>query len=209
MKFRLFFIIAAFAVSAFFATNASAQYMTQDLIFIKAGYIPVYTVSYEEEGSDDTEIKGFAVQGEYNLNFSGFWMGFGLEYQYTTDDNDGDKVNHSFILPMASIKFAAVGGLYLGGGLSGKYLIATGEYEGGFKATKKIDLWANGILGYHMPVGEGVFLDLEGRFGWNLTNKQFSEVEVSGGSTYEFDVKNSYDIAFYVGVGFRAPGSNY
>ncbi|MBN2040993.1 MAG: hypothetical protein JW864_13190 [Spirochaetes bacterium] len=208
MKFRLLSFIAAVAAAVFFATNASAQYMTQDLIFVKAGYIPVYTVSYEQEGNDDSEISGFAIQGEYNLNFDGFWLGFGLEYQYMNDDADGEDVNHSFILPMASIKVAAVGGLYVGAGLAGKYLITTGEYEGGVEATKEIDLWANGILGYYMPIGEGVFLDLEGRFGWNITNRQFSEYEM-GGNTYESDVENSYDIGFYVGVGFRAPGSNY
>lgn len=92
--------------------------------------------------------------------------------------------------------------------MSGKYLIAAESDNDGSKPKKKIDLWANGILGYHVPVGEGVFLDLEGRFGWNLTNKQFSETELNN-ITLKADPKNAYDIAFYVGVGFRAIGSNY
>ncbi len=208
MKFKMLSIIAGIALIAAFSGSADAQFMTQDLVFLKVGYIPTYTVTYDEKGIDDSELKGFAIQGEYNLNFSGFWMGFGLEYQYITDDSDSEDVHHSFLLPMASVKVAAVGGLYLGAGLSGKYLIATGEYDDGGKVKKDIDLWANGILGYNMPVAEGVFLDFEGRFGWNLTNRQFSEYEV-GGTTNDVKNKNAYDIAFYVGVGFRAPGASY
>ena len=212
MKFKIFSIFAALAMVICFSFGASAQYMTQDVIFLKAGYIPVYNVTFNEKDGnkpEDSESRGFAVQGEYNLNFNGFWLGFGLEYQYTKLDLDNQKnIANQFILPMASIKIAAVGGLYVGGGVSGKYLIATEADSSGSEAKKKIDLWANGIIGYHMPIGEGVFLDLEGRFGWNLTNKQFSETEYQS-TTYKSDPKNAYDIAFFVGVGFRALGSNY
>jgi hypothetical protein len=114
---------------------------------------------------------------------------------------------------MVSLKLAALGGLYVGAGLSGKYLIATETVEDDstvpateYEWEKKIDLWANGIIGYYMPIGEAVFLDLEGRFGYNLTNDQFTKYEdVSG----DFDVKSSYDIAFYVGIGTRARASDY
>lgn len=208
MKLKIMSVLAAFAMVAAFSLNADAQYMTQDVIFLKAGYIPVYNVSYDEEGDDwpDLESRGFAIQGEYNLNFSGFWLGFGMEYQYTKVDLENSKnIANQFILPMASIKVAAVGGLYVGGGIAGKYLIATEKNEE-YEAKKKVDLWANGILGYHTPIGEGLFLDLEGRFGWNLTNKQFSEYE-NVSETYK--MKNAYDIAFYAGIGFRALGSNY
>ena len=208
MKFKIFSLVFILALCVAFATNANAQYMTQDLIFIKAGYIPNYTVTVDEENADDYELKGFALQGEYNLNFSGFWLGFGMEYQYMTEDSTGEEYNHSFILPMASVKVAAVGGLYLGGGLAGKYLISTEEYAGGYTAKKNIDLWLNAIMGYHLPIGEGIFLDFEGRFGWNLTNNQFSEFETSAGDM-EVELKNAYDMTFFVGVGFRAPGSNY
>ena len=210
MKLKMFSVLAAFALVAAFSFSANAQYMTQDVIFLKAGYIPVYTVAFDEESIDnDLEGSGFGIQGEYNLNFDGFWLGFGLEYQYITIKGmeSGDKdTKHGFLLPMASIKVAAVGGLYVGGGLSGKYLIQTEEFTGGAEAKKNIDLWANGILGFHTPIGEGIFLDLEGRFGWNLTNKQFSEYK---DSTEKYDMKSAYDIAFYAGVGFRAVGSNY
>ncbi len=210
MRFKTFSILAALAFVISFSAIASAQYMTQDVIFVKFGYIPTYTVSYENKAIDDLEARGFALQGEYNLNFSGFWMGFGLEYQYIimkgSENGQGRKdTNHSFILPLVSIKIAAVGGLYVGGGISGKYLIAT-ESSSGIKAKKDIDLWLNPIIGYHMPIGEGIFLDLEGRFGWNLTNRQFSETEPY---IQKYNMKRAYDIAFYVGVGFRAMGSNY
>ncbi len=208
MKFKIFSVLIGLAMIAAFTVKADAQYMTQDLIFIKVGYVPLYTVTPKAAGSDDIEIKGFGVQGEYNLNFSGFWMGFGLEYQYMIQDvKNGDDYTHSFLIPEVSIKFAAVGGLYLGAGVSGKYLIATKEISG-VSAAKKIDLWANGILGYHMPIADGVFFDLEGRFGWNITNKQFSEWKTPSG-TQTGDLKNAYDLGFYAGIGFRAPGSNY
>ncbi len=213
MKLKVLSVLAALAIVAAFSFNANAQYMTQDVVFVKAGYIPVYNVSFKEyQGNkpDDAELKGFALQGEYNLNFSGFWLGFGMEYQYTKLDLDNEKnTAQQFILPMASIKVAAVGGLYVGGGVSGKYLIASESEADGTKYDKKIDLWVNGIIGYHVPIGEGLFFDLEGRFGWNLTNKQFSSGEDSAGTSFTTKPKNGYDIAFYAGIGFRAIGSNY
>lgn len=215
MKFKIFSIFAALAMVICFSFGASAQYMTKDLILIKAGYIPAYIVTFNEKDNitpKDAEMKGYAGQAEYNLNFDRIWLGFGLEYQYQTLKKNSDynkKSHHQFIIPMASFKFNAVGGLYLGAGLAGKYLIATQEFDTyGSKFDKKIDLWANGILGYYVPVGEGVFLDFEGRFGWNLTNKQFSKGTSSSGN-FETDPKYAYDIAFFVGVGFRALGSNY
>jgi hypothetical protein len=223
MKLRILSVLAALAMVAAFSLSANAQYMTQDVIFLKGGYIPTYNVTFNEKTypasgaykPNDLEGSGFCAQGEYNLNFNGFWMGFGMEYQYikikgSTNNKDlfNNETKHSFILPMVSFKVAAVGGLYVGAGVAGKYLIATESDNSGSKASKKIDLWANGILGYHVPIGEGVFLDLEGRFGWNLTNKQFSEFKDST-TTNKTDPKNAYDIAFYVGVGFRAIGSNY
>jgi hypothetical protein len=213
MKFRILSVLAALAMVVAFSFSASAQYMTQDVVFIKAGYIPAYTASFKEyEGSKpkDNEFKGAAVQGEYNLNFNGFWLGFGLEYQYDRLDVKNEKnTTYQFIIPMASIKIAAVGGLYVGGGVSGKYLIAADSFSNGSKYDKKIDLWANGILGYHVPIGEGIFFDLEGRFGWNLTNKQFSSGVDASSKTVTLKPKNAYDIAFYAGIGFRAIGSNY
>ena len=65
---------------------------------------------------------------------------------------------------------------------------------------------ANGILGYYTPIGEGIFLDLEGRFGYNITQNQFSKVK---DDSTDYDIKSNYDIAFYVCVGFRAAASDY
>jgi hypothetical protein len=214
MKLRIFSVLAALAMAVAFSFSAEAQYMTQDVVFVKVGYIPTYTISFNDymgQKVDDAEFKGVAIQGEYNLNFNGFWLGFGMEYQYDRlDVKDEKNKTYQFIMPMASLKVAAVGGLYVGAGVSGKYLIAAESDSDGTKYDKKIDLWANGILGYHVPIGEGIFFDLEGRFGWNLTNKQFSSgKDGSTGATMTLDPKNAYDIAFYAGIGFRAIGSNY
>ncbi len=209
MKFKYLAIAGAFLMIFTFANNAHAQYMTtMDLIFLKVGWIPTYIVTYDED-IDDTETTGFAVQGEYNLNFDGFWLGFGVEYQRVVDEGEegADDTTLQFIQPMVSAKLAAVGGLYLGAGVSGKYLFGY-DPEEDYVPTKTIDLWANGILGYYFPVAEFAFITLEGRFGWNLTNNQFSELEV-GNSTVDVKTKSAYDMAFYVGIGTRAPGTSY
>ena len=206
-------LLAVLAVVAFvfaFSYGAQAQTMTTDIVFLKVGYVPVSLASFDEVDMDDLESRGFAIQGEYNLNFDGIWVGFGLEYQRLKAEMDGDYGHiNQFIQPMISAKYAALGGLYIGAGLSGKYLIATEKFEdtsGEYEWEKKIDLWANGILGYYTSIGEGVFLDLEGRFGYNLTQNQFSKVK-DDPDTYDID--SNYDIAFYVGVGFRAAASDY
>lgn len=207
---KLFAVLAVFAFVFAFSFGAQAQTLTTDIVFLKVGYVPISLTSFDIPGQDDMESKGFAIQGEYNLNFDGFLLGFGLEYQRLKSEVDGE-IGHfnQFIQPMISAKYAALGGLYVGAGLSGKYLIATEKVKdpsGEFEWEKKIDLWANGILGYYMPIGEGVFLDLEGRFGYNLTKKQFSKVK---DEPEKIDIDSNYDIAFYVGVGFRAAASDY
>ncbi len=236
MKSKSLIFLAVSALLLSFTYNASAQYMTEDLLLFKIGYVPVSPVTFDEGATvngaedttykiDDIESKGIAIQGEYNLIYGNFWFSFGLEYQKQFADafdisytdattslpvtNEAKKFSNDFIIPMISAKFATEGGFYVGAGLSGKYLMSTDKVtisEGEFD--KKIDLWANGILGYHVPVAEGIFLDVEGRFGYNITNKQFEKMETATNS-YEFKPKNAYDVAFYVGVGVRPRGSLY
>ncbi|MDI9425019.1 MAG: hypothetical protein QM472_09280 [Spirochaetota bacterium] len=205
---KLFAVLAVFAFVFAFSFGAQAQTLTTDIVFLKLGYIPLSNTNYKDY-SEDLESRGLAIQGEYNLNFDGFLLGFGLEYQRLKTEWDGELGHiNQFIQPMISAKYAALGGLYVGAGLSGKYLIATEEMRGsgGAEWQKKFDLWINGIMGYYMPIGEGVFLDLEGRFGYNLTKNQFTKVK---GSSGEYKLNSSYDLAFYVGVGFRTAASDY
>ena len=82
MRFKIISIILAVAIAVCFSQVASAQYMTQDIVFIKAGYVPVYNIGFKDSSNKDLNGMGAAIQGEYNLNFSNFWLGFGLEYQY-------------------------------------------------------------------------------------------------------------------------------
>lgn len=206
---KFYAVLAVLAFVFAFAFGAQAQTMTTDIVFLKVGYIPVSLASYDISGQDDLESSGLAIQGEYNLNFDKVWLGLGLEYQRLKSEFDsGTGHFNQFIQPMASVKFAALGGLYVGAGLSGKYLIATEKVggAGGYEWEKKIDLWANGILGYYTPIGEGIFLDLEGRFGYNLTKNQFSKIK---DVPADYDIDSNYDIAFYVGIGFRASASDY
>jgi hypothetical protein len=221
MRSKLIAVFSALVFVFAFSAAGGAQTLTSDIVFLKVGYIPVGSVEFDDNLMDvnGLDLAGLAIQGEYNLNFDNLWIGFALEYQRLNTEYDiegtTEKFKHcnQFIQPMVSLKLAALGGLYVGAGLSGKYLIATETVEDDstvpateYEWEKKIDLWANGIIGYYMPIGEAVFLDLEGRFGYNLTNDQFTKYEdVSG----DIDIKSSYDIAFYVGIGTRARASDY
>ncbi len=252
MRFKILSLLAVIALLLSFSYNANAQFMTEDLLLLKVGYVPVSPVTfddgvtindfkdsaYTDKGEykiGEIESSGFAVQGEYNLIYDNFWLGFSLEYQriasdsfnYTNTDQinyrevKAKKFNNDFIIPMISAKFAAEGGFYVGAGLSGKYLISSETLEfknsPGLEGTfeKEIDLWANGIIGYHVPVAEGVFLDVEGRFGYNITNEQFTRMKLEDTTTsaypeiWELTPKSAYDITFYVGVGVRPRGSEY
>ncbi len=214
MKVKILAVLAAFTLVFAFAFHADAQMMTTDVVFIKLGYIPSYTVTFDDDytvdgvtqpGSvDDLEASGFAIQGEYNLNLSPLWLGFGVEYQRLIEDSDDDVIQ--FLIPQVTAKFVTGAGFYIGAGLAGKYLIAY-SYEGDDfddqDPDKKIDLWLNGVIGFFMPIAEGVFLDLEGRFGYNLTNSQFESWTVDS-SDVEFSPSSAYDISIYVGIGFRA-----
>lgn len=198
MKVRLLAITAILSVLCLFSTNVNAQTLTSDIVFLKIGYVPIY--SYETEILDtktSSDFHGFGFQGEYNLNFNNFWLGFGLEWQMLYYSKDVDTTIQ-FLTPQISAKFAALGGLYVGAGLAGRFLIASKEAG---DPKKKFDLWINAILGYYLPIGEAVFLDLEGKFGYNLTQQQFKQSGVK--------ISTNYDIAFYVGVGYRATASEY
>lgn len=210
-------LLAVFAVLVFvfaFSAAGGAQMLTSDLVFLKGGYIPVYLAPFDEEGLDEVLSDGFAIQGEYNINLNNFWLGLSLEYQSVkstiqTAAGDSDEFTNAFLVPMISAKLATMGGLYIGAGLSAKYLLTTEEIDtplGLVEFDKEVDVWLNGILGYYMPIGEAVFLDLEGRFGINLTNKQFS---TSDAFTDDLEMGTAYDLAFYVGIGTRARTSNY
>ncbi len=213
MKLKFFVVFIAMAMVFAFSYNADAQ-MTTDVILIRVGYIPMYTVTADEvvreDGSvidddpDDMEHNGYALNGEYNLNMSPVWIGIGLEYQYTIEDENDDIAQ--FIMPQANVKFVTAAGFYVGAGLAGKYMMSysyEGEGDEDVDVDKEIDLWANGIVGIIMPIGEGLFFNLEGRFGYNLTNNQY-ENGSSDNMDYEIKTNSAYDIGIYAGIGFRA-----
>ncbi len=206
MKSKLLLALAAFAMVFGVTAGAQAQYaVTNDVIFVNLGYIPNYTASYDVSGADDLEFMGFAVMGEYNLNLGAVWIGFGLEYQYLVDDEaEGgtEDLKAHFLVPQVNAKFVTGGGLYFGAGLAGKYLVSS-DY-GDNDPDSAIDLWGNVMIGFFTPIAEGVYFNVEGRFGYNLTNQQWGEGETAAGAKYDVDMDSAYDIAVYVGVGFRA-----
>ncbi len=206
MKVKFLSVLAALAMVFTFTLAAQAQYaVTDDVIFLKVGYIPNYTVSFDEAGMSDLEFKGFAGAAEYNINFGMVWLGVGLEYQYVYDNkalNSTDDFTAQFVLPQVNVKFVTAGGLYLGAGLAGKYLVSS-DWSSSYDFDKKIDLWGNAILGYVMPIAEGVYFNVEGRFGYNFTNDQWKEYDQAG-TSYKLKMDSAYDFAIYVGIGFRA-----
>jgi hypothetical protein len=219
MKIKIL-LLAAMAMVLSFSIGASAQTLTPDTIFLKLGYIPAYTIDPKDAANDNVEQTGFAIQAEYNKALMGFmWLGVALEYQRVTSDDftGGAKaLASSFIVPMLSVKFHALGGLYGGLGLSGKYLIGMDKIDfangSSQEYTKKFDVWCNIIVGYYMPIAEAIFFDVEARFGYNLSNKQYSEYKVknppASPQTFKNDINSQFDFVIFVGVGYRASMSD-
>ncbi|MEJ5361381.1 MAG: hypothetical protein WHV26_04900 [Spirochaetota bacterium] len=189
-KLALCILVAAVA---FMTTGLQAQEMTDDVAFLRIGY-QWNTFKVDVPGATDTKLNGVAIEGEYNLNLGGMLLGFALEYAYLSDA-DEKALDYGFLSPMVTLKFLAPGGFYIGPGVSLRYLMSSYLPKGIDEPDSEIDLWVNGVAGYMAPVAEGIYLDVQARFGWNVTKNQF---EPSGS-----EIDKYYDIAFYVGVGTR------
>jgi len=212
MKVKLFAVLAALFMVGAIAIPASAQdAVTNDVIFLRLGYIPNYTFSIEQDDptqDDSFEFTGFAGMGEYNLNLGNFWIAFGLEFQRIEEDVTGDDepLIAQFLIPQVTAKFVTGGGFYLGAGLAARYNLSN-EIDGStVEFDKEVDLWFNGVVGYFMPITEGVYFDIQGRLGFNLTNNQWESGKSDSGKI-EFKTESAYDIAIYVGIGFRGLAS--
>ena len=223
MKTKFMAILAAFTLVFAFSMSAGAQTMlTDDVAFLKLGYSQFTGEANEitsggtvlDDDPGELEGNGYNLQGEYNMNMGNVLIGFGLEYTYMTAETDVDFVFH-WLTPMVSAKFITAGGFYIGAGLAGKYLMGQ-SYESDdpedIEFDKEIDLWVNGMIGFMTPIQEFVYLDIEGRFGYNVTNNQFKDAEFTdGGSSQdaEFDMDSQYDLAIYVGVGYRVAATGF
>jgi hypothetical protein len=205
MKSKMFAIAALVLLIGAVTVPAMSQELTNDVVVLRVGWIPSYTVSFDVENSDDAEFTGFAGMAEYNLNVSPVLIGFGIEYQRVVDDaedaGDDDSIA-GFLIPQVTAKFMAAGGFYIGAGLAGKYLINY-DLGSGVETDKTIDLWVNGVIGYIAMISDGIYLDVMGRFGYNLTNNTWDELE-SSGYKLETKAKSAYDLAIYVGIGFKS-----
>ncbi len=218
MKTKVLAIFAAVVLVCAFTVNAGAQTMlTDDVAFVKLGY-SMMTVKYDEEGVEDIDGNGFNLQGEYNMNLGGVMLGFGLEYTYMPAESEYDvgteKFKFHYLTPMVSAKFITAGGFYLGAGLAGKYLVGQ-SYDGDAESSEydqEIDLWANAVIGFMTPIQEFVYIDIEARFGYNLTNNQFKKGEYDTGSSivdFDYAMNSQYDIAFYAGIGYRVAATGF
>jgi tetratricopeptide (TPR) repeat protein len=177
--------------------------LAQD-IFLKIGYIPAYRTTFNKYKSlavNDIELNGFALQAESNIYISGIWFGIGIEWQRLERKNTDGYYLYNYLMPSLSLKYLTSTGLFFGIGVSGKYLFAVTDPDNApLKDKKDTDLWANAIVGFYLPLDGNVVLCLENRIGWNVTQRQFSEFR---DSSVEYNIRSSYDFAFYIGVGLR------
>lgn len=204
-KFMLCIIVAALA---FLTTGLQAQEITGDVAFIRGGYewntikttqysdpllfvYGPYYYLYKPATVSEGKIKGFSVEGEYNVNLGGMFLGFSVEYARLEDKIDSEKLVYHFLSPMVSLKIIVPGGFYIGPGVSARYLMDS-NVSG---LDSEVDIWANGIAGFMTPIAEAVYIDIQGRFGWNITKKQFDAKDLN--------IDKNYDMAFYVGFGTR------
>ncbi|MEW6525144.1 MAG: outer membrane beta-barrel protein [Spirochaetota bacterium] len=189
-KLALCILMAAVACMT---TGLQAQEMTDDVAFLRVGY-QWNTIKYDDPNADDSKLNGMAVEGEYNLNLGGMLLGFALEYAYLSD-KDNKAYDFGFLTPMVTVKFLAPGGFYIGPGVSLRYLMSSYLPKSETEPDSEVDLWVNGVAGFMTPIAEGIYFDVEARFGWNLTKNQFAE------TGYEID--KNYNMALYIGVGTR------
>lgn len=233
MKLKISCLLTVIAFLSLFSHNANAQIMTDDTFLLKIGYIPYGIVSFDKgikiDGIEDKEAEvndikstglNYAVQAEYNLIFGIFALGLGFEYERVSADKFGNdsgeykKFYNDFLMPLMSFKFEMVKNFYSGLAFSGKYMVSTetpmvkdsdaaplrAEFD------KEMDAWAYFILGYNLQAGESVFINFEGRFGYNLTNKQYRKMEAGDSTgTYKFELApaQAYDTAVFIGLGIR------
>jgi len=188
---KLFLFILALCMACM-TTGLQAQELTDDVAFLRVGY-QWNTVEFDVSGMDDVENNGIAIEGEYNLNLGGWFLGVSLEWARLVNDDDSDLVFY-YLSPMISLKFLAAGGLYIGPGISARYMMSADTPSGVGEPDKEVDLWVNAVAGWMAPIAEAVYLDVQARFGWNLTKNQFEDVA---------DIDNNYDYAVYVGIGTR------
>lgn len=227
MKVKFFAVLAALLMVGAVAIPATAQELTNDVIFLRLGYVPMSVTSFDKgiKGDavdpnfkwDNLESTGFAAVGEYNLNVSPVLIAFGIEYQRLTSTgavNDGSGVSdfsdvvNQFVIPQVTAKFLTAGGFYIGAGIAAKWMVATEAFSIGggskdMKWDKAIDLWVNGVIGYIFPISDGIYMDVQGRFGYNVTGNQYSSL-TEPNKSYDLSTKSAYDVAIYVGVGFKS-----
>jgi len=228
-QFVYFVGLAVFVSLVSGAVSASAEMPSENFMVVRLGYVPFTKVvtgtgtGTAESGWDpDSRAYNYISRGpafniEYNINASPVLIALGLEYRLLwTKFSFGEGVPGSkatfddgmqhFILPMVMAKYMTPGGVYIGAGISGKLLVAAERLKpmsSRVEYTQMLDYWAVAAVGYMLKLDDGLFIDLQGRFGYNLTNSQYTELKDKGtGETTFFDVKSSYGAAFYAGVAF-------
>jgi hypothetical protein len=225
MNFKFLSLFVVLLMTLAFSYSANAEKITNDIIFGRAGYIPKYYNSFDDDVTvngvmyqgtvDSFKGQGFAINGEYNFNINAlWWIGLGIEYQYVMMEQDvGEADIAQFIIPQINgkyvidVDFYKGAAFYIGAGLAGKYLVDYEDRTEGdvkWEPDKKIDLWVNVIFGYLMPLSESIYLDAEARVGFNVTNTQWESAKSSNGDfKYVYSPKYSYDVAIYIGIGYK------
>ncbi|GAB4221312.1 MAG TPA: hypothetical protein PL059_12005 [Spirochaetota bacterium] len=170
--------------------------------------------------------QGAALNIEYNFNTNPLLFSFGFEYQLLWDkfsvfqDIGGGVYEtiklktylNQYMMPSVTIKYLTASGFYMGTGIALKYLAVTEKvkpdngYDFSLEFDKKLDFWSITIVGYIISINQGLYLDVQGRFGYNLTNNQFSSLKTNspGGDMKAYLMpRTMYDAAILVGVGMN------
>jgi len=220
----LFFVMALIAIISSFAVPLLALTPGGDFVVARIGYVPYTNVEFghgavgTESGRSwnpditlyDFKSVGPALNVEYTMNAMPVLFSFGIEYRRLKTElyqSEADSVklkvynsNVQFLVPMILAKYMIPSGVYVGIGLSAHWMINADKLTDNSEISSKIDYWTVVLAGYMMKLHENLFLDVQGKFGYNLTNAQYSEAKKKD-HYYFMNVKSSYDAAFYVGVG--------
>lgn len=191
----------------------------------RIGYVPYTNVEFDHGSvgtapglgwNEDITLYDFKSVGpalniEYTMNAMPILFSFGIEYRrlqtvFYQSEATGEKLkvfndDVQFLMPMIIVKYMIPSDVYVGIGLSAYWMIDDVKMRGNQEISSKIDYWTVLLVGYMIKLQENIFLDVQGKLGYNLTKAQYSEVKEK--DQYAFvNVKSSYDAAFYVGAGF-------
>ena len=119
---------------------------------------------------------------------------------------------NQYIMPSVTVKYLTAAGFYIGTGIALKYLAVTEAVKPenvddfSLEFDREFDFWSITMVGCIMTINQGLYLDVQGRFGYNVTHNQYSSLKfkdsVESGTAYLMP-RTAYDATILVGVGMK------